>query len=127
MTAPALRALACAAMLCPAAAGPVAAQEATVQGTGVVLRALDKMSGKTQDVELPANATARFERIEIDHAECRYPAGNPSGDAFALLRIRDTLRGDQDVFLGWMMASAPALSALDHPRYDVWVLRCTTS
>ena len=122
MRASVLSALACAALFTPAAA-----QEATVQGTGVVLRALDKMSGKTQDVELPANATARFERIEIDHAECRYPAGNPSGDAFALLRIRDTLRGGEDVFLGWMMASAPALSALDHPRYDVWVLRCMTS
>lgn len=23
-----------------------------------------------------------------------------------------------------MTASSPALSALDHPRYDVWVLRC---
>ena len=122
-----MRTLALAAAACLAIAAPAAAQEATVQGTGVVIRALDKMSGKTQDVELPTNATARFERIEIDHAECRYPAGNPSGDAFALLRIRDTLRGDRDVFLGWMMASAPALSALDHPRYDIWVLRCTTS
>ena len=116
-----------AALIALCLAVPAGAQEATVQGTGVVLRALDKMSGKTLDVELPSNATARFERIEIDHAECRYPAGNPAGDAFALLRIRDTLRGGEDVFLGWMMASAPALSALDHPRYDVWVLRCMTS
>jgi hypothetical protein len=28
------------------------------------------------------------------------------------------------VFSGWMVASSPALSALDHPRYDVWVLNC---
>lgn len=27
-------------------------------------------------------------------------------------------------FDGWMTASSPALSALDHPRYDVWPLRC---
>ena len=112
------------ALLAPGLASAQGVQ--TVQGTGVVIRALDKMSGKTLDVELPNSATARFERIEIDHAECRYPAGNPSGDAFALLRVRDTLRGEE-VFLGWMMASAPALSALDHPRYDVWVLRCMTS
>jgi len=25
-----------------------------------------------------------------------------------------------------MIASSPALNALDHPRYDVWVMRCTT-
>ena len=28
------------------------------------------------------------------------------------------------LFSGWMLASSPALSALDHPRYDVWVLSC---
>ncbi|MEO0381372.1 MAG: DUF2155 domain-containing protein, partial [Pseudomonadota bacterium] len=27
----------------------------------------------------------------------------------------------------WMIASAPALSAMEHARYDVWVMRCTTS
>jgi hypothetical protein len=26
-----------------------------------------------------------------------------------------------------MIASSPAISALDHPRYDVWVLRCIIS
>ena len=57
------------------AAVPAAAQVATETGTGVVIRALDKMSGTSQDVTLPASSTARFERIEIDHAECRYPAG----------------------------------------------------
>ena len=28
------------------------------------------------------------------------------------------------VFSGWMFASSPALSAMDHPIYDVWVLDC---
>lgn len=109
-----------------ALATAASAQEEAVTGTGVVIRALDKLSGRVQDVELPAGTTARFERIEIDHAECRYPVGNPAGDAYALLRVRDTLEG-QVVFAGWMIASAPALSALDHARYDLWVLRCTTS
>ena len=105
-------------------ATPLAAQEA-VPGTGVVLRALDKLSGRVEDLAIPAGSRDRFGRIEIDHAECRYPAGNPSGDAYALLRVRDTF-ANQVVYTGWMIASAPALSALDHARYDVWVLRCTT-
>ena len=104
-------------------AGAAPAQEAAT-GSGVVIRALDKISGRVRDVELPNGATARFGRIEIDHGECRYPAGNPAGDAYALLRVRDTL-AEQVVFAGWMIASAPALSALDHARYDLWVLRCT--
>ena len=28
------------------------------------------------------------------------------------------------LFSGWMFASIPALSALDHPVYDIWVLDC---
>lgn len=100
------------------------AQEAQ-EGEGVVIRALDKLSGRVLDVEVPIGATARFDRIEIDHAACRYPFGNPDADAYALLRVRDVAEG-REVFKGWMIASAPAVSALDHARYDVWVLRCIT-
>ena len=107
------------------AATPAAAQE-TANGSGVVLRALDKIAGVTRDVELPVGSTARFGRLEVDNAQCRYPVGNPSGDAFALLRVRESGR-DEPVFTGWMIASAPGLNPLDHQRYDVWVLRCTTS
>ena len=107
------------------AATPAAAQE-TASGSGVVLRALDKIAGVTRDVELPVGSTARFGRLEVDNAQCRYPVGNPSGDAFALLRVRESGR-DEPVFTGWMIASAPGLNPLDHQRYDVWVLRCTTS
>jgi hypothetical protein len=28
------------------------------------------------------------------------------------------------VFRGWMFASAPAVSAMDHPVYDIWVVDC---
>ena len=115
-----------AALLALLLAGPAPAQDEASMGTGVVLRALDKLSGRVQDIEMPLGTAARFGRIEIDHAECRYPAGNPAGDAWALLRVRDAAEG-RVVFTGWMIASAPALSALDHARYDLWVLRCTTS
>lgn len=105
---------------------PAAAAAQAQTGTGVVIRALDKLTGDTRDVTMPNAATARFGRMSLDHAECRYPAGNPSGDAYALVRVRDTA-SEEVLFQGWMIASAPALNALDHPRYDVWVLRCTTS
>ena len=35
-------------------------------------------------------------------------------------------RASEPVFVGWMIATSPALSAMDHPRYDVWVLNCVT-
>jgi hypothetical protein len=97
---------------------------ATAQGA--VLRGLDKVSGALQDIELATGQTERFGRLDVTLGECRYPVGNPAGDAFAYLVIRPA--GDaRPVFEGWMIASSPALNALDHPRYDVWVLRCMTS
>lgn len=102
------------------------AQDQAVSGQGAVLRGLDKVNGQTLDVEVPRGGRAELFGLTIDLADCRYPVDNPSGDAFAFLTILDT--GQTDVrFQGWMIASSPALNALDHSRYDVWVLRCTNS
>ena len=30
----------------------------------------------------------------------------------------------EQIFSGWMFASSPGLSALEHPVYDVWVIDC---
>ncbi|WP_299145925.1 DUF2155 domain-containing protein [uncultured Tateyamaria sp.] len=102
------------------------AQQQTQTAEGAVLRGLDKFSGQVVDIELPAGRTVQFERLNITLTECRYPSGNPSGNAYAGLQITEVGR-DGVVFSGWMIASAPALNAMEHARYDVWVMRCTTS
>lgn len=107
-------------------AGPAVAQQATSRAPGVVLRALDKLSGRTTDIEIKSGGVARFGQLDIALSECRYPEGNRAGDAFAGLQIIES-GADQPVFEGWMIASSPALSAMDHPRYDIWVIRCITS
>ena len=95
--------------------------------TGAVVRALDKVSGETTDAELGAGQATTMFALDVGLTECRYPAGNPAGDAFAYLVIREADEAQGALFAGWMVASSPALSALDHARYDVWVLRCITS
>lgn len=120
-----MKRLAVLAALCIIVFGPASAQQTTA-ASGAVLRVLDKINGQVTDLELPTGTAARFGRLDIVLRECRYPAGNPAGDAYASLEISETGR-DGVVFFGWMIASAPALSALDHARYDVWVMRCMTS
>ncbi|KIN66259.1 hypothetical protein Z946_271 [Sulfitobacter noctilucicola] len=111
--------------LAAAVAVPAYAQNVT-SATGGVLRALDKTSGQTADIEIRSGQAVSHGLLEIVMTDCRYPAGNPSGNAYAALEISE--RGKPGVvFSGWMIASAPALSAMEHPRYDVWVIRCTTS
>ena len=113
-------------VLCPPGQPDLLAQDAAARGQGAVLRGLDKVSGKTLDVEIPSGGSARVFDLWVALGECRYPAANPTGDAFAYLRINQE-GGQSLLFEGWMVASSPALNALDHARYDVWVLRCNTS
>ena len=111
-------------------AGGATAQESQISNTQetvtvdrVHLKALDALNGSTTDLIVRVGETVRFGRLEISADTCRVPAEDPKGDAYAFLRIRDT-REQEPRFSGWMFASSPALSALDHPRYDVWVVSC---
>lgn len=117
-------ALAAAALAVAGMAAPALAQEEVVVGTGVVLRWVDKITTETGDIEI-ANASAEnIGRMRVELGECRYPSGNPAGDAFAFLTVHPE-DGAPPIFSGWMMASSPALNAVEHQRYDIWVLRCT--
>ncbi len=93
---------------------------------GALLRGLDRVSGALTDLEIFNGGAGRLGPLEVALGECRYPVGNPSGDAYAYLTIRSET-GGTPLFRGWMIASSPALNAMDHRRYDVWVLRCITS
>lgn len=105
------------------AAGPAIAETAT--STGGMLRWLDKVSGDTEDLELSVGQSVQRGHLTIQLDECRYPANDPASDAFAHMTVMDA-RVTDPVFVGWMIATSPALSAMDHPRYDVWVLNCIT-
>jgi len=108
-------------------AAPAVAQEAlrkeVALSDGATLRALDTITGRLDDLVLLVGETQGFGRLEITLRECRYPVDNPASDAFAYLEINDT-REDGLQFQGWMTAASPSLSAMDHQRYDVWVIRC---
>ncbi|WP_209505749.1 MULTISPECIES: DUF2155 domain-containing protein [unclassified Ruegeria] len=101
------------------------AQQKVNSGPGAMLRGLDKVSGQTVDIELQTGQTEAVFGLDVALGDCRYPVDNPTGDAFAYLTIWETGKADQ-LFDGWMIATSPALNALDHARYDVWVIRCIT-
>jgi hypothetical protein len=103
-------------------AAPASAQEFAEAPAGI-LRWLDKLTGNTGDMELARGQSASNGRLTIQLDACRYPADNPAGEAQAHLTIIDATR-EGPAFTGWMLSASPALSAMDHPRYDVWVLRC---
>ena len=100
----------------------------TAARAGARMRLLDKMTGRTQTFETAAGAEAMIDRLRVRLDACRSPEDNAQHGTMAFLQIWDTKRAeDARVFSGWMFSESPALSAMDHPRYDVWVISCTTS
>jgi hypothetical protein len=116
--------LAAAAQAAAAQSPDITNNQMTLLGDAVALRGLDTLNGIAQDIDLRVGETVRFGYLEITADTCRIPEDNPQGDAYVFLRIRD-IREEAPRFSGWMFASSPALSALDHPRYDVWVQSCS--
>ncbi len=105
-----------------AAATPAAATPFDV----AVLQGLDKVTARVSTIEAPIGDTVRFGGLEIIARACdkRPPEETPESAAF--LDIWEMREGEPavSVFRGWMFASSPALSAMEHPVYDVWVLDC---
>lgn len=101
-------------------------QETVVSAPAADLRALDRLTGEAEDIFLTVGETVRFGKLSVFLGDCRFPQDNPSGDAYAYLVLRaDGV--EAPLFSGWMVASSPALNAMDDPRYDVWPLICKTS
>lgn len=109
--------------ICLALCASTAAAQTMGDAPGAKLRLLDKLTGALTDMDLSNGQSQTVGRLTVQMDGCRYDPENPAAEAFAHLTVLDSSKPDP-VFNGWMTASSPALSALDHPRYDVWVLRC---
>lgn len=107
-----------------ALAGAARAQDEVASASGALLRGLDKSAGTTTDIDLGVGESRNFGRLTVTLSDCRYPVGDPSSNAYAHLTIADASSGSV-AFDGWMIAASPALSAMDDPRYDIWVMRCS--
>ena len=112
-------------LLCLLAPGLVLAQDAE-ETTAAEIRWLDRTTGRLETHLITVGFPLTLGGLDVHLQACRYPKGQISLDAFALFNIYDSRNTDQ-LFEGWMVGSSPALNALEHPRYDVWVLRCKTS
>jgi hypothetical protein len=91
-----------------------------------ILQGLDKVTARVSTIEARLGDTAKFGALEIIVRACdkRPPEETPESAAF--LDVWEVRPGEPagSIFRGWMFASSPALSALEHPVYDVWVLDC---
>ncbi|MDA8231685.1 MAG: DUF2155 domain-containing protein [Magnetospirillum sp.] len=104
---------------------PVPGEEDLSLGIAV-LGGLDKVTAQVITLEAPVGQPVHFGTLEIIARACKKHPPEESPESAAFLDIWD-LRQDRpakSLFRGWMFASSPALSAMEHPIYDIWVLDC---
>jgi hypothetical protein len=92
----------------------------------LMLRGLDKITGRPTDITAPIGKPVHFATLTITARYCYSTPASETPETAAFLQIKDD-RPDQSerrIFSGWMYASSPGLNAVEHPLYDVWVITC---
>ena len=98
-----------------------------IDGNKARLQALDKITARISTVEAPVGASRFFGTLEVLVNRCAFhpPEEPPENAAFITIHDRgyDGLEPKM-IFSGWVFSSSPAVSAIEHPVYDVTLLTC---
>ena len=98
--------------------------------TVAVLQALDKVTARVTEMQIPVGGAARFGSLRIDVEACykSAPEDNPEAAAFLVIHETKSTQSTKSTggmqFGGWVYASSPGLSTMEHPVYAVWALDC---
>ena len=95
--------------------------------TVVNLRALDKITARTSDMNILIGKKKRFGYLEIIAKRCKQNTNEDNSGVVAYIQVRDLSEKSDDkifVFNGWTFSSSPTLRTFDHPIYDLWVTGC---
>ena len=115
---------------------PVAAADAPVLpaappqgGSQLMMRGLDKITGRPTNIIAPIGKPVQFATLTITARFCYSTPPSETPETAAFVQIEDH-RPDQNarrIFSGWMYGSSPGLNAVEHPLYDVWVISCNNA
>jgi len=95
--------------------------------TIVKLRALDKITAKTSDIDIVLGNKKRFGYLEILPKNCKKSLEENNSGVVAYLQVKDLSdKKDEKIFVfnGWTFSSSKTLKTFDHPVYDLWVTGC---
>ena len=95
------------------------------------LQLLDKITARISTKSVPVGGGTEFGTLELRVHYCAYrpPEEPPENVAFIMIfdngyAEKKPKEAQKALFSGWMFASSPAISGLEHPVYDVTLLSC---
>ncbi len=109
------------------AAAPAAPKNVAPAAPSVVqLQLLNKVTARSSTMDATLMQPVFFGTLSITAKACWVAPKEAKAEQAALLEIEDSTAPEPEkiVFSGWMFASSPALSAMEHAVYDVGVIGC---
>jgi hypothetical protein len=112
-----------------ALAGAAPAKAETIANPIAAFSGLDKITARITSFDVYIDETVQFGALQITPRACysRPPTETQRTSVFVEVD-QVSLRGSVTrIFTGWMFADSPALHAVDHPVYDIWLVACKQS
>jgi len=105
------------------------AEAATISNPIAAFSGLDKITGRITNFDVYMDETVQFGALQITPRVCytRPPTETQRTSVFLEVDQVSLKGGSERIFTGWMFADSPALNAIDHPVYDIWLVDCKQS
>lgn len=90
------------------------------------MQAMDKITGRVSEIDVPVGGLANFGSFSVLVRKCVTASPEDTPENTAFVDVVDNYRSSNpvNIFKGWMFSSTPALNAVEHPIYDIWLLKC---
>jgi hypothetical protein len=126
-----------------AAQGPAVVRES--RGTNIVVGALDRESRTNTRLSIPTGGQGVYGSLRVKVSGCYMSHPDDTFEAWAYVEVSDTGRADRKQLAvlpqrdrnrvkaetgerllrkGWVIASSPSVTPIDHPIYDMWLISC---
>ena len=107
---------------------PIVQAASWIEAPAAELQLLDKITARISTMTIKVGGSAVFGTLELQLHHCAYrpPEEPPENAAFLVILDQgyEEPANKEPAFSGWMFASSPAISGLEHPVYDVTLLSC---
>lgn len=122
-----LRLLAASAVAAAAMSAP--AQAETIANPVAAFSGLDKITGRITKFDVYIDETVQFGALQITPRVCYTRPPTETQRTSVFIEVDQvSLKGQVTrIFSGWMFADSPALNAIDHAVYDIWLDDCKQS
>lgn len=92
----------------------------------VIIRALNKITGKTFEIKTKVGEIVEFEKLKIVPLKCwkSYPEEEPENKLLLKILERDIQNNEKLIFYGWIFSSSSSISGLEHSMYDIILNNC---